>query len=380
MQAVEAPPAPEVQPTEPTPPPGSPPQTVVVYCDLSPATARPVFEIFTRRTKVRVQAIHADGAESLSARLRQEHRSSTPKADLWWSESPITTMALADEGVFAPYHSESADRHAGDAGWPAELRDAPPKDGDAAAARWYAFARQLRVIAYNPLRVQPDEVPASLNDLASPRWVGRIGIADPRCGPAAAQLAAIQLIDEGRMLRRWLTALGPEGLRVYPDEDAVAAAVAAGEVHVGLCGSTSAYRAAAAGPLRIRLLRDGHILPEPGAFSPRSTFTVEPGQFQTPLTAAIVAAAPNRENAELLLDYLLCNEASEALARPPNWAIGLHDQTLTEHARLWDGAADKPRPVRLEIRLSGLDVPKLAAARDAAAAAWKELVAPPPDR
>ncbi len=352
----------------------------MVYCDVSPAAANAVFDVFKLRTRLRVVAVFPDGSQPLADRLRAERREARPTADVWWSEDPTTTLLLADEGAFAPYHSESADRHAGDAGWPAEMRDKPPEGAETPTARWYAFARQLRVVAYNPARVKPDEIPASLTDLLRPRWRGRTGIADPRFGPAAAQLTALYDLDSGQTLRHWLTAFGTEGLRVFPNDEAVATAVASGEVDIGLCSSGSAHIAAAAGALRVRVLHGASILSEPGAFVPRSTFRVEAGQFQVPLVAAIVESSLNRENAERLVDYLLCNEAAQALARPPIWAAGLHEQTLNEHARLWDGAGDKPRPVRLDLRIDGLNLPRLAAARQKALELWRELRPPAADR
>jgi iron(III) transport system substrate-binding protein len=67
----------------------------------------------------------------------------------------------AEQGLFQPLDSPTLDEAI-----PEQLRD--PDD------QWFALSLRARTVVYHPDRVAPDEVPDSYEELADPKWEGRV--------------------------------------------------------------------------------------------------------------------------------------------------------------------------------------------------------------
>lgn len=268
---------------------------VVLYVSADDHLARQVATAFEDETGVRVRMVgdtEQQKTTGLANRLRAER--DNPQADVYWSSEVFQTVALAAEGVLAPYEPPSA------AGWPARFADDEH--------RWHGFAARARVIVYAPDRVPAGERPRTWMDLAQPRFKGRIVLADPRFGTTGGHLGAMKAywsrIAGPAYYDAFLLGLADNGVRILPGGNAgVVEAVARGEADIGLTDTDDVWAAQARG-LDVDLVYPRHDLEgEPGG-----------GTLLIPNTVATVTGGPNQAAARRLVDFLLSERVERLLA------------------------------------------------------------------
>lgn len=116
-----------------------------------------LYERFTRETGITINRVDGN-ADQLIARMRSEGERSP--ADLFITADAGALWRAEEAGVLQPVRSNLLSERV-----PANLREP--------SGNWYGFTRRARVVAYNPERVQADEVD-SYEDLASPRFRDRL--------------------------------------------------------------------------------------------------------------------------------------------------------------------------------------------------------------
>lgn len=142
----------------------------------APATAAP-----TRPTRLTVYSGRTYGIEEVYARFTKE---TGIALDVVTGADPANRTRLAAEGprtpadVYLTVDIASLHRAAED-GLLARidsptLRRAVPADLRDASDRWFGLSRRARVIYVNTNRVRPEELPTRYEDLAAPRWAGRL--------------------------------------------------------------------------------------------------------------------------------------------------------------------------------------------------------------
>ncbi len=250
-----------------------------------------LYEGFTKATGIKVNRVEASG-DKLLARLRQEGRNSpadvlvvVDAGNLWLAEK---------EGLFRPVRSEGLE-----AKIPPRLRH---PDG-----LWFGFSTRARVIVYNKDQVTAANMPARYEDLADPRWKGKVCMrSSSNVYNLSLMASLIHHLGEAKA-ENWARGLvanfarDPKG----GDTDQIRA-VAAGECAVALANTYYAVRlmksdkdadkAAAA--------KFGIIFPNQGD---RGTHVNISG-------AGVLKHAPHHENAVRFLEYLLSPEAQALFA------------------------------------------------------------------
>ena len=133
---------------------------VVVYTSLNLKDSVPITQAFEKKYGVKVE-LWRSSSEKVLQRAVTEARAGRFSVDAFELNGP-ELEALYREGLLDEFVSP-------------EFRNLPPaafpKHRHYAADRFNFFT-----IAYNTNLVKPDEVPSSYEDLAHPRWTGRIGI------------------------------------------------------------------------------------------------------------------------------------------------------------------------------------------------------------
>lgn len=364
--------------TETTPSPASdanaqgPVDEVTVYCTFDAATIKPIFDMFTERSAIEIRAVYPIGEQtpaSLANQLRAEHQAGKLVADLWISSSFLETMKLSREGMLAPYTSESADRHAGGESWPSELRGA---GGD-----WYGFARRLRVLVYSPDRTSPNDLPQSLSQLTEPRWKAQVAMARPTPDSGAlVQLAGLQASPGADWLENWFRGLADNQVQVFDTDELVARAVEEGKVRLGLTSSDAVTRLARGGsPVRMRIIKSAEILAK-GEES-EDVVTFHPGLTQVTGSIGLVAGAPHRDLAEVLLDFIICNEAAILLEKGPCSSLKVGPQRNDGLQRWCDGAGSAAPRSGVNASVGGFSAATIADHAALAAEAWARVMADP---
>jgi iron(III) transport system substrate-binding protein len=326
---------------------------VVLYSSVDPQYLQPVMEAFEKATGVEV--LYAGDTEAtkttgLAMRLIEEHRVKRGRADVWWSSEPFWTIRLAGEGVLEPYTSDVAEASI-EGGWPRRYRGEQ--------GTWYGLALRARVYVYNTEMVSPEEAPRTPADLLDERFKGRIGMARPQFGTTRGHMAAMLAEFGEEAFRAWLEGLKANGLRLYDGNMSVVRAVSSGEILVGLADSDDVWAGQRNGwPVALAYEANGA---KTGAGGP-PTIDSGMGALMLPNTIALVADAPNKDNAQRFIDFALSEQVERILAESDSHNVPVHPDLAAEFAQY---AVPEPAEV---------DFQKVAAAGDRAMEICAEVV------
>jgi iron(III) transport system substrate-binding protein len=315
---------------------------VVLYVSADEYVAREVVDAFEDDTGINVRVVgdtEAKKTTGLVERLRDE--ADNPQADVFWSSEVFLTIALADEGVLAPYESPAT------ADWPAQFRDREN--------RWYGFAGRARVIVYHTDRVAVHELPETWTDLDNPPYEGRVVMADPRFGTTGGHLGAMKAYWDRNVAagyyEAYLMGLRDNGVRMLPSGNAgVVRAIVAGEADFGMTDTDDVWAAQAQGqPVDLIYPQHNHGEEEGN------------GTLLIPNTVARVKGAPNPEAAGRLIDYLLSEKVERLLAESVSHNVPLRPGLAAEYPDLAVGdpldvnyrraAAERAEAVAMAMRI-----------------------------
>src|SRR5687767_11909510 len=271
------------------------PRTVTIYVSTDRVFSEPVLRAYERQSGVTVNAVY-DTEETKSTGLanRLLAEQARPQADVFWSNEPVRTLVLKSRDVLAPYRSPSAE------GIPAVLRD--PE------GYWTGFSARMRVIAYNTKSVRVEDAPQSVLELADPKWKGQVAIADPRFGSTSFHVAALYAVLGDEKADDFFRRLKANAVRIVDGNSVVRDLVVRGEVKVGLTDTDDVNVALEAGqPI-------GMVLPDRDGI----------GVPVMPNMVSLIRGAPNAEEGQKLIDYLLSSEVEQLLAQSEAVQIPLH--------------------------------------------------------
>ena len=185
---------------------------IVVYNAQHASLTQAWADGFTRETGIKV-TLRKGGDTELGNQIVQEGAASP--ADVFLTENS-PAMALVDTaGLFAPL----AGRHPGPG-----ARGVPPADGN-----WTGIAARSTVFAYDKRKLDADQLPKSMLDLADPSWKGRWA-ASPSGADFQAIVGALLELKGEAATADWLQ--GDEGRTssAYRGNSTAMKAVNAGEV------------------------------------------------------------------------------------------------------------------------------------------------------
>jgi iron(III) transport system substrate-binding protein len=264
-------------------------ETVNVYSARHYDSDQVLFDAFTEQTGIQVNLIEAR-AEELVERIRGEGENSP--ADVIITVDAGNLWRADQAGLLASVNSEV-------------LNTAIPENLRHPEGKWFGLATRARVIIYNKETVSPDEL-STYEDLANEKWQGRICIRSSTNVYNQSLLASI-IASDSEAAEAWAQGIvnnmarEPEG----GDTDQIKA-VAAGECDVAV--SNHYYLA--------RLLAsedpaDQEVANAVGIFFPNQD---DRGTHINISGAAVVATAPNYDNAVAFIEFLASPEAQQIFA------------------------------------------------------------------
>ncbi len=267
---------------------------VIVYTSLDEEFSKPMFAEFTRETGIEVLGkfdVESTKSVGLTQAIIEERE--RPRCDLFWNNEVVNTLRLEREGLLAEYDS------------PIGRQFAPQYRSPTGA--WHGFAARARVLIVNTKLVSEDERPDSIFDLVDPKWKDRCGIAKPLAGTTATHAACLFAAWGDERAEEFFRAV-KKNCRVLGGNKQVARAVADGELAFGLTDTDDAIVEIEAGmPVAI-------VFPDQQPADGGEAL----GTLMIPNTLAIIRGAPQRKEAELLLDYLLSPAVEGRLAGGPS--------------------------------------------------------------
>ncbi|MFO0952676.1 MAG: extracellular solute-binding protein [Isosphaeraceae bacterium] len=216
----------------------------------------------------------------------------------------------------------------------------------AADGSWYGFAARARILIVNQGMVPESGKgrPASLLDLADPRWKGKVAIAKPLFGTTATHAACLFAAWGADRAKEFFRKLKANEVQVLSGNKQVAQAVSSGQAAFGLTDTDDAMVE----------LDEGR--PVSVVYPDRAPEGL--GTLFIPNTLSVMKNAAHAPEAEALAGFLLSPAVEIALARGPSAQIPLNP-AVTEPARV-----ETPKTVHA-----------MAVDWEAAVAAWDESAA-----
>jgi iron(III) transport system substrate-binding protein len=260
----------------------SEPPTLTLYNGQHRSTTGALANDFTNRTGIKVNIRSGEGA-GLANQIIEEGAASP--ADVVMTENSPELMALEEQGLLAKVD-------------PATLANVPEQYSSPTGS-WVGVAARAAVLVYDPAQVDPAQLPASLRDLATPAWQGRIGIA-PEESDFQPLVTAVAKTDGEAAATDWLNGLKTNA-EIYNGNGAVLDAVESGRLAAGLINHYYWFRRAA----------------ERGEANMRSRLYYfpqgDPGALLVVAPAGALASSRQSDAAQKFLAYLVSPEGQQTL-------------------------------------------------------------------
>lgn len=291
--------------------------TLVIYSGRSEELVGPLIDDFEAQTGLEVQVQYA-GTTDLAATILEEGDASP--ADVFFAQDAGALGAVAAEERLATLPTETLGavdpRFASDAG------------------QWVGVSGRARVVVYDTRTLREADLPTGIDGFTDPAWKGRIGWA-PTNASLQSFVTAYRVLKGDAAATAWLTAIQANEPKVYDGNDAVLAAVAAGEIEVGFVNHYYLMR---------QLAEQGEAFPVRNHFLSGG----DPGSLVNVAGAGILTTSKNPAAAQAFVDFLLSPESQTYFA------------TETSEYPLIDGVAADPKlPALSDIQSPDIDLSDL---------------------
>lgn len=260
------------------------PPPLIIYGAQHPQVEAMLAKAFTEKTGIPVK-IHDGEGPDIASQIISE--GSASPADVFYTENSPELNLLAEKGLLAPVKPSTL----------AQIR----AQYNGGKGDWVGVTARENVLDYNPTKISETDLPASLMDLADPKWQGKIGIAPSDGDFLPLVSAVIKLYGHDKALA-WLKGLKANA-KIYEDDEGVAAAVAHGDVAAGLINNYYYYR------LRTQLGMDG-IHSKLYHFKDGDV-----GGLVNISGAAVLKSSDEPKEAQEFLAFLVSKQAQELLAK-----------------------------------------------------------------
>ena len=269
-------------------------EEVNIYSAREENLIRPVLDMFTEQTGIEVNLV-TGGADELITRMELEGRNSP--ADILLTVDVGRLHRASELGLLQEVDSPAVKTLV-----PEQYRDP--------AGHWFAMSLRSRVIVYDHERVNPSEL-STYQDLADSRWEGQVCVRSSSNIYNQSLVAALIAHNGVEATEEWVRGLvrnfarSPRG----GDRDQISA-VSAGQCSVALVNSYYL-----AGMLNSPIASQRRTAESVSLFWPDQQGR---GAHINVSGAGLTRAAPNREAAVRLLEFMLSEEAQGWYAKANN--------------------------------------------------------------
>jgi iron(III) transport system substrate-binding protein len=258
---------------------------LTLYSGRAEAQVKPVLEMFEDATGIKVSARYGASAE-LAAQIAEE--GSRTRADVFWAQDAGALGAVDELWLFTPAPPAAIAT--------VDQRYRAPDNG------WVGVSGRARVVTYDPRKVPPGELPASVFDLTNPKWKNRIALA-PTNGSFQSFVSAMILTVGEERTRGWLSGIKANDPRTYASNDLIVKAVNDGQVDLGLVNHYYLFQ-----------LRS-EIGPDRTFARNHYTAGTDPGALVNVAGVGILKSSKKQADAARLVEFLLSEPAQRHFAQ-----------------------------------------------------------------
>ncbi|KIL44635.1 extracellular solute-binding protein [Jeotgalibacillus soli] len=248
---------------------------LVIYSSRKEEFVQPILDKFTEQTGVEVHLLATD--ETVVNRIVEEQVN--PQADIFFSNDTAAMEYLHLEGILQPYEGEDA-----------KVIDEKYRASDNS---WIGLSARTRGFIYNKDLISEEEMPQTIEELADPKWDGQYAITRGGNGSMIAHVAALRAEWGDDKTAEWLQESGKNAGAVLSGHGDIRKAVGAGEFKFGLVNNYYYHQQLAEAEGN----NVGFIYPDQGED--------EMGAFVNAAGIGFINGAPNPENAEAFISFML---------------------------------------------------------------------------
>ena len=248
---------------------------------------------FTADTGIQVQ-VRQGKDSSMGNQLVAE--GGKTQADVFLTENSPAMTVVQNAGLLSPVEQSTLDQVS---------QQYRPSSGE-----WVGIAARSTVLIYNPSKISEADLPASMLDLADPKWKGKWGAA-PSGADFQAIVSGVLQAEGADRTETWLKGL-KENAKVYQNNIATMKAVNAGEVPMGIMYHYYWYR-------------DQALTKEGSANTKLHYFKGEDvGAFVSVSAGGVLKASTKQADAQKFLAWVTSAKGQEALvsSKSMEYAVG----------------------------------------------------------
>jgi iron(III) transport system substrate-binding protein len=291
---------------------------IVVYNAQHENLVKSWVDGFTKETGIKVTLRNGDDSE-LGNQLVQE--GSASPADVFLTENSPSMVLVDNASLFAPLDAGTLKQV------PAEYR---PAHG-----RWIGIAARSTVFVYNPEKLNEQQLPKSLMDLAKPEWKGRWA-ASPSGADFQAIVSAMLALKGEKATLEWLKAMKANFV-AYKGNSTVMKAVNAGQIDGGVIYHYYRF---------VDQSKTGENSKNTQLYYFKHQ---DPGAFVSLSGGGVLASSKHKAQAQAFIKYITGKEGQESL-RTNNafeYAVGVNAASNPKLVPLKDLDAPKVEPSTL---------------------------------
>ena len=191
-------------------------QTLTIYSGRSKKLIGPLIEKAKKDLGFDIQVRYGKTAE-LAIALLEEGRNS--RADLFFAQDAGALGAVEQKQLTLKIPSPLLNK--------VDTRFRSPQ------GHWLGISARARTVDYNTKLVNKSDLPQSIWDLTKPKWRGKVGWA-PTNGSFQSFVTAMRVLSGEQKTLQWLRAMKANGVKSYPKNTPIVAALGRGEIHLGL--------------------------------------------------------------------------------------------------------------------------------------------------
>ncbi|MGD0924601.1 MAG: extracellular solute-binding protein [Streptosporangiaceae bacterium] len=258
--------------------------SITLYSGQHPQTTQKLVTAFEKQTGVKVN-VRSDDEDVLADQIVTEGGHSP--ADVFYTENSPPLEFLQGKGLLSAVRSSTL--------------AATPSKYNSPQGDWVAVSARVSVLIYNPRLISKTQLPASVMQLAEPKYQGKLALAAGETDFQPIVTSVLHAHGKAATVK-WLNAVKANAAgHIYPDNETITSDVNRGSAALGIINQYYWYRLRAeigAGAMHSKI----------AYFAPH-----DPGYVLDVSGAAVLKSSKNQADAQRFLAFLVSKPAQEII-------------------------------------------------------------------